>query len=329
MGAIWAVTQTEKGEAKGISFETIAAGQKLAAALGKPLEAVVLGAGVRGAAEKVAVRKVERVRLIDVPKLDPYTPDPYTAALQQAIEAEKPDFVLFPHTYQVRDWVPRLAAALDAGFVSDVVDFRAEGGEPVFVRQPYQGKLNADYVFAGTGLRLVSFQAGAFLADDAAKGDSAAEIVEQAVDLSGVEVRTQVLDTFQEVENKVDLSRADVIVAVGRGIGKQENLGLIEELAAALGGQLAASRPVCDNEWLPMDRQIGSSGQTVAPRLYLAVGISGAIQHLVGMKNSGTIVAINKDANAPIFSVADYGIVGDLFEVVPALTAKVREARGA
>jgi electron transfer flavoprotein alpha subunit len=197
------------------------------------------------------------------------------------------------------------------------------------VRQPYQGKLNADCAFAGTGLRMVSLQAGAFLGDDAARGDSPAEIVEQAVDLSGVESRTQVLDTFQEVENKVDLSRADVIVAVGRGIGKQENLSLIEALATALGGQLAASRPVCDNEWLPMDRQIGSSGQTVAPRLYLAVGISGAIQHLVGMKNSGTIVAINKDPNAPIFSVADYGIVGDLFEVVPALTAKVKEARGA
>ena len=329
MGAIWAVTQTEKGEPKGVSYETIAGGQKLAAALGKPLEAVVLGAGVGGAAEKIAARKVDKVRVIDDAKLDPYTPDPYTAALRFAIESEKPDYVLFPHTYQVRDWVPRVAAALDAGFISDVVDLRADGGEPVFVRQPYQGKLNADCAFMGSGPRLVSFQAGAFLADDAAKGDAAAEIVAQPVDLSGVEVRTQVLDTFQEVENKVDLSRADVIVAVGRGIGKQENLGIVEELAAALRGQLAASRPVCDNEWLPMDRQIGSSGQTVAPRLYLAVGISGAIQHLVGMKNSGTIVAINKDANAPIFSVADYGIVGDLFEIVPALTAKVKEARGA
>ncbi|HEU4464047.1 MAG TPA: electron transfer flavoprotein subunit alpha/FixB family protein [Gemmatimonadota bacterium] len=329
-GAIWAVTQLEQGEPKGVSYETIAAGQKLATALGKPLEAVVLGAGARTAAAKVAARKVERVRVIEDPKLDPYTPDPYAAALRLAVEAEKPDYLLFPHTYQVRDWVPRLAAALDAGFVSDVIDLRADGGEPVFVRQPYQGKLNADCVFApDPGPRLISFQAGAFLADDAAKGESAAETVEQAVDLSGVEVRTQVLDTFQEVENKVDLSRAEVIVAVGRGIGKQENLGLVEQLAAALGGQLAASRPVCDNEWLPMDRQIGSSGQTVAPRLYLAVGISGAIQHLVGMKNSGTIVAINKDANAPIFSIADYGIVGDLFEVVPALTAKVKEARGA
>ena len=328
-GAIWAVTQLEQGEPKGVSYETIAAGQKLAAALGKPLEAVVLGAGARAAAAKVAARKVERVRVVEDPKLDPYAPDPYTAALRLAVEAEQPDYVLFPHTYQVRDWVPRLAAALDAGFVSDVIDVRADGGEPVFVRQPYQGKLNADCVFTGAGTRLVSFQAGAYLADDAEKGESPAEIVDQAVDLFAVEVRTQVLDTFQEVENKVDLSRAEVIVAVGRGIGKQENLGLVEELAAALGGQLAASRPVCDNEWLPMDRQIGSSGQNVAPRLYVAVGISGAIQHLVGMKNSGTIVAINKDANAPIFSVADYGIVGDLFEVIPALTAKVKETRGA
>ena len=236
MGAIWAVTQTEKGEPKGVSYETIAGGQKLAAALGKPLEAVVLGAGVGGAAEKIAARKVDKVRLIDDAKLDPYTPDPYTAALRFAIESEKPDYVLFPHTYQVRDWVPRVAAALDAGFISDVVDLRADGGEPVFVRQPYQGKLNADCAFMGSGPRLVSFQAGAFLADDAAKGDAAAEIVAQPVDLSGVEVRTQVLETFQEVENKVDLSRADVIVAVGRGIGKQENLGIVEELAAALGG---------------------------------------------------------------------------------------------
>jgi len=329
MGAIWAVAQTEKGEPKVVSFETIAGAQKLAAALGTSLEAVVLGAGVGGAAEKVAARRVDRVRVIDDPKLDPYAPDAYAAALHQAVEAEKPDYVLFPHTYQVRDWVPRLAATLDAGFISDVVDLRADGGEPVFVRQPYQGKLNADCAFTGTGPRLVSFQAGAFLSDDAAKGDSAAEIVAQGVDLSAVEIRTEVLETFQEVENKVDLSRADVIVAVGRGIGKQENLGIVEELAAALGGQLAASRPVCDNEWLPMDRQIGSSGQTVAPRLYMAIGISGAIQHLVGMKNSGTIVAINKDANAPIFSVADYGIVGDLFEIVPALTAKVKETRGA
>ncbi len=330
-GAIWAVAQLEEGKPKGVTFETIAAAQQLGEALGKPVEAVVLGAGASAAAEAVAARKLDAVRLIDDPQLDPYTPDPYTAAMRRAIEAESPAYVLFPHTYQVRDWVPRLAAALDAGFISDVVALRVEDGEPVFVRQPYQGKLNADCVFSGdsAGVRIASVQAGAFLADQAAAGDSAAEIVDAGIDLADVEIRTEVEDTFQEVEDTVDLSRSDVIVAVGRGIGKEENLEIVRELATALGGQLAASRPVCDNEWLPMDRQIGSSGQTVAPRLYVAVGISGAIQHLVGMKNSGTIVAINKDPNAPIFAVSDYGIVGDLFEVVPSLTQKVKEAKGA
>ncbi|HKY60284.1 MAG TPA: electron transfer flavoprotein subunit alpha/FixB family protein [Gemmatimonadota bacterium] len=328
-GAIWAVTEVGAGGLKGISSEVVACGQKLAETLGKPLEAVVIGSGARPAAEKVAARDVAAVRLIDDPALDPYTPDAFTAALRQAILAETPELVLFPHTYQVRDWVPRLAAELEAGFVSDVIEHRFEDGRVVFVRQPYQGKLNADCVFAGGGPNLVSLQSGAYLASDAADGQTPAGIVDQAVDLSGVEIRSQVLDTFQEVEDKVDLSRAEVIVAVGRGIGKQEKIGIVEELAKALGGQLAASRPVCDNEWLPMDRQIGSSGQTVAPRLYVAVGISGAIQHLVGMKNSGTIVAINKDANAPIFAVSDYGIVGDLFEIVPALTEKVREVKGA
>ena len=332
-GAIWAVTETGSRAAgaglKAVSNEVIACGQALADALGKELEAVVVGAGVRDAAEETAARRVNAVRLVDDPKLDPYTPDGLTAAVKQAIEAERPDLILLPHTYQVRDWAPRLAAELDAGFISDVVGHRVEDGRPVFVRQPYQGKLNADCVFAGEGPHLVSLQAGAYLADDAAAGDAPAEILQQTVDLSGVDIRTEVMETFQEVEDKIDLSRADVIVAVGRGIGKQEKIGVVEELARALGGQLAASRPVCDNEWLPMDRQIGSSGQTVSPRLYVAVGISGAIQHLVGMKNSGTIVAINKDANAPIFAVSDYGIVGDLFEVVPALTARVREVRGA
>ena len=330
-GAIWSVAQIEDGKPKGVTFETLAAAQKLGEALGKPVEAVVLGSDVGSAAEAVAEIDVEAVRLIDDAKLDPYTPDPYTAALRRAIEAEGPEYVLFPHTYQVRDWVPRLAAALDAGFVSDVVEIRVDDDAPVFVRQPYQGKMNADCVFAGDdgGVKIVSVQTGAYLADDATAGGSAAEIVDAGVDLSDVETRTEVVDTFQEVEDTVDLSRSEVIVAVGRGIGKEENLEIVRDLAEALGGQLAASRPVCDNEWLPMDRQIGSSGQTVAPKLYVAVGISGAIQHLVGMKNSGTVVAINKDPNAPIFAVSDYGVVGDLFEVVPSMTEKVKEAKGA
>jgi len=333
MGAIWAVGETHSKEAgarlKGISHEVVACGQQLAESLGKPLEAVVFSAEGRGPAEAAAAKKVARVRLIEDPKLDPYTPDPYVAALKQAILAEKPDLVLFPHTYQVRDWVPRLAAALDAPFVSDVIGHRVEGNRVVFTRQPYQGKLNADVAFVAEPPHLASLQAGAYPGSTAVAGDHPAEIIAQKVDLADVEARTQVLETFQAVADKVDLGRAEIIVAVGRGIGKQEKLPVVEELAKALGAQLAASRPVCDNEWLPMDRQIGSSGQTVAPKLYIAIGISGAIQHVVGMKNSGTIVAINKDPNAPIFGIADYGIVGDLFEVVPALTAKVREIKGA
>lgn len=332
MGAIWAVTETHSKEAgaklKAISHEVIACGQKLAEELRKPLETVVLATD-RAPAQTAAAKKAARVRLVRDAKLDPYTPDPYVAALQQAIESEKPDLVLFPHTYQVRDWVPRLAAAIDAPFVSDVVGHRVEGDRVVWTRQPYQGKLNADVAFKAGPPQLVSLQAGAYPGAGAAAGEEAAEIVEQQIDLAGVESRTEVLETFQEVQDRVDLSRADVIVAVGRGIGKEEKIEVVEALAKALGGQLAASRPVCDNEWLPMDRQIGSSGQTVAPKLYVAVGISGAIQHVVGMKNAGTIVAINKDPNAPIFAIADYGIVGDLFEVVPALTEKIREVKGA
>ena len=332
MGAIWAVTETHSKEAggrlKASSNEVVACGQDLAQELGKPLEAVVL-ATERSPAETAAGLKLDRVRLVRDATLDPYTPDPYVAALRQAIESEQPDLVLFPHTYQVRDWVPRLAAALDAPFVSDVVGHRVDGDRVVWMRQPYQGKLNADVAFRAGPPHLVSLQAGAYPGAGAAASDAAAEIVAQTLDLAAGETRPQVLETFQEVTDRVDLSRSDVIVAVGRGIGKQEKIPVVEELAKALGGQLAASRPVCDNEWLPMDRQIGSSGQTVAPRLYVAVGISGAIQHVVGMKNAGTIVAINKDPNAPIFAIADYGIVGDLFEVVPALTARIQEARGA
>ncbi|MEJ2151660.1 MAG: electron transfer flavoprotein subunit alpha/FixB family protein [Gemmatimonadota bacterium] len=327
-GAIWAVTESGDDGLKSISFEVIACGQALAEALGTPLEAVVMAADGSAAAEALATKRVDAVRVIEDPALAPYTPDAYTAALAQAIEAESPSLVLFPHTYQVRDWVPRLAAEVDGGFISDVIAHRVDGDGTVFVRQPYQGKLNSDVVFAGDGPNIVSLQLGAYLADDATGGDTAAEIVKQPVDLTDVASRTEVLETFQEVADRVDLSRADVIVAVGRGIGKQEQIPIVEELSEALGAQLAASRPVCDNEWLPMDRQIGSSGQTVTPKLYVAVGISGAIQHLVGMKNSGTIVAINKDPNAPVFSISNYGIVGDLFEIVPELTNQIREVKG-
>jgi electron transfer flavoprotein alpha subunit len=197
----------------------------------------------------------------------------------------------------------------------------------IYTRQIFQGKINTDVRAAGPSPVFASFQAGSYRADLAEAGETAAPVSALEVDMSGVTIRSVPEEKFQEAKQAVDLTQAPLIVAVGRGIKEKDNIKLVEDLAQALGAEIAASRPICDNEWLPMDRQIGSSGQTVAPKLYLAVGISGAIQHVVGMKNSQTIVAINKDPEAPIFDIADYGIVGDLFEIVPALTSEINKTK--
>ena len=225
----------------------------------------------------------------------------------------------------MRDFLPKLATSLDRVAVSDVVGHRVENGQPVLVRQLFQGKINADVRFAAGAPNFASLQAGAYRADQVAEGS--ARVENFAPQLTAGEIRTRPLELFRESQRAVDLSAAEIIVSVGRGIKEADNIPLVQELADALGAELAASRPICDAGWLPMERQVGSSGQTVTPKLYLAVGISGAIQHLVGMKGSRTVVAINKDPNAPIFEIADYGIVGDLFQVVPELTAAIRKAR--
>ncbi len=254
-----------------------------------------------------------------------YTADGFTAALEQLIRKISPSIVLFPHTYQVRDFAPKLATRFDKVLVSDTIGLRVESGAPIFVRQLFQGKLNADVKPSGPEPHFVSIQAGAFRADQLESGSAP---IEQFVpQLTAAQIRAKPLEPFRESARAVDLNSADIIVSVGRGIKEKDNIPIVEELAKALGAELAASRPICDNGWLPMERQVGSSGQTVSPKMYLAVGISGAIQHLVGMKGAKTIVAINKDANAPIFEVADYGIVGDLFEVVPALVAEVKKIK--
>jgi electron transfer flavoprotein alpha subunit len=324
MSEIWVFGEERGGSVKPTSWEVLGAGQELARGLGRPLVAVVAAADARAAAEALAAKRVDRVLALEGPALDPYTPDAHAAALRGAIEQDAPELVLFSHTYRIRDFVPKLAAALERPYVPDCVGLSVENGAPVFVRQVFQGKIDARVAVAGGTPVLATLQNGAFPADRVQAGDAPAPIERRPAGTAEPATRTRVVEVFEGVKDKVDLTRAEVIVAVGRGIGKQENLKVVQELAEALGAELAASRPVCDNEWLPMDRQIGSSGQTVAPRLYLAVGISGAIQHLVGMKGASTIVAINKDPNAPIFQVADYGIVGDLFEVVPALTALAR-----
>ena len=301
-----------------MSLEALAAGRKLAAEVGCDCTAVVLGSSSSAAQ---AASKGVKTWSVEHPLLETYTADAWCGALQQLIEEARPQFVIFAHTYQARDYAAKLATRFSEVLIGDVTAIRVDAGTPVFTRQWMQGKLNADYRHPA-GTCFVSVQAGSFQAnDDASTG--AGEVKSFSPKLDAALVRTVPGKPFREAAQTVDLSSAPVIVSVGRGIGDQENLRLVEELAAALGAELAASRPICDAGWLPMERQVGSSGQTVAPKLYLAVGISGAIQHLVGMKAAGTVIAINKDPNAPIFEVADVSVVGDLFEIVPALTKAI------
>jgi electron transfer flavoprotein alpha subunit len=291
-------------------------------AAGLPITVLVLGAAVGDAARELSQADVAQVLTGEHASLGQYTPDAVTMALTGVIERTKPSFVLMAHTYQARDFAPMLAARLRASLLTDVIAISGEGAAATFSRPMFQGKLTATVRPKSNGLVIVTIQIGAFRADAVRRGGSAsASPAEITIDTSAI--RQQPEPPFQEAKQAVDLSQAERIVAVGRGIKSQDNLPLAQNLAKAMGAELAASRPICDSGWLPMERQVGSSGQTVAPRLYVALGISGAIQHLVGMKGSRTIVAINKDADAPIFEVADYGIVGDLFEIVPALTAEL------
>jgi electron transfer flavoprotein alpha subunit len=322
---ILVIAEQRDGRLNKTVWESIVAAQELSSRLNSAITVAVLGKGVRGVADEIAGKGAKDVLLLEDEKLAEYTPDGFTAALKSVIASESPDYVIFSHTYMVRDYAPKLAAATGRPLISDCTRVKFEGDQPVFVRQVYQGKIDAEFTFAGEGPKFVSFQSGAFKGD--ALKPQSGNVREVPVDLSGVEIRTKVLEIFEGVKQEVDLSKAERIVSVGRGIKSAENLAMIRELASALKAEISASRPVCDDGWLPMDRQIGSSGQTVAPKLYLAVGISGAIQHIVGMKNSGTIAAINKDPHAPIFDIADYGIVGDLFEVVPELVKAINDLK--
>ena len=325
--SILAVLEQRTGNWNRMSFETLAAAQQLAAEWGVPANAAIVGQGVDALAAEIAGKQLEKVYAVDHELLRDYTADGYTAALRQLLERVKPRIVLFPHTYQVRDFLPKLATALGTAAISDVVGHRIIDGAVVLVRQFFQGKVNADIRVAGDGPHFASLQAGAYRADQVKAGAAAVE--KFSPEIAPGAIRAKPLERFRASERVVDLGAAEVIVSVGRGIKEGENIPLVEKLAEALGAELAASRPICDSGWLPMERQVGSSGQTVAPKLYVAVGISGAIQHLVGMKGSRTVVAINKDPNAPIFEIADYGIVGDLFQVVPELTEAVRKAKQA
>jgi len=324
---ILVVAEQREGKLNRVSWETLTAGQALAAETGWILEAGIVGGGVSGLATEVASKKLSKVYAVESPKLEPYTPDAFTAALKQVIGSKQPKLVLMPHTYQVRDFVPKLATAMGRTVISDCVGYKKDGDKLLFTRQMFQGKLAADVSFTGDAPWFVTFQNGAFRGDKVEGGASAAPVETVGVEIGDGVVRNKPQEIFKEAKQAVDLTQAEIIVAVGRGIKEQKNIDLAKQLAEALGGEIAASRPICDSGWLPMDRQIGSSGQTVAPKLYLALGISGAIQHIVGMKGARTIIAVNKDSEAPIFEIADFAVVGNLFDVVPPLIEEVKKAK--
>jgi electron transfer flavoprotein alpha subunit len=313
------VGEQRAGKLNRATWEVVAAAQSV----GDTIKIVLIGGAAEAAAKEIAAADVAEVILAEAPAISEYTADGYVAALVSFIEQQAPSLVFFSHTYQTRDFVPALAARLGRALVTDVTAINRTDARTVYSRPVFQGKLTADIEALGPTPHLVTLQIGAFRADAAKRGASPAPTKTVAVAVDAGAIRQKPEAPFQEARQAVDLSQAERIVAVGRGIKGQENLKIAEGLAKALGAELAASRPICDAGWLPMDRQIGSSGQTVAPKLYVALGISGAIQHLVGMKGSRTIVAINKDPEAPIFEIADYGIAGDLFEIVPALIGEL------
>jgi electron transfer flavoprotein alpha subunit len=324
---ILVIAEHRDGKLSRVTSEILAAGQALAAETGWTLEAAVLGASVLPLAQEIAGKKLSKAYALESPKLDPYTPDAFAAALRQFIADKRPSIVLMPHTYQVRDFVPKLATSMGRTVISDCIGYKKDGGKLLFTRQMFQGKFAADVSFTCDAPWFVTFQNGAFRGDKAEAGSSAAAVESVKIDIADGVVRIQPQEVFKEAKQAVDLTQAEIIVAVGRGIKEQKNIELAKQLAEALGGELAASRPICDSGWMPMDRQIGSSGQTVAPKLYLALGISGAIQHIVGMKGARTIIAVNKDSEAPIFEIADYAVVGNLFDIVPPLIEAIKKAK--
>ncbi len=324
---ILVVVEQREGKLNRASWETLVAGQSIANETGWAFEAAVVGSGVGSIANEIAAKKVARVYDLESPALSPYTPDAFSAGLKQFLSSNEFKLVLMPHTYQVRDFIPKLATAMGRTVISDCIGYRKDGDKLLFTRQMFQGKFAADVSFSCDAPWFVTFQNGAFRGDKVEARSGTVPVETVSLEIQPVTIRNRPQEIFKEAKQAVDLTQAEIIVSVGRGIKEQKNIELAKQLADALGGEIAASRPICDSGWLPMDRQIGSSGQTVAPKLYLALGISGAIQHIVGMKGARSVIAVNKDHEAPIFEIADVAVVGNLFDIVPPLIEEVKKAR--
>jgi len=323
---IFVVAEHKDNKLKPITSELLVFAQRLSRDFNQPVTAVVLGAGVEPLADEMKTKKIDRVMVADHPDLAEYTPDSYVGVLKPILEQEKPFVVLIGHTTQGMDFAPRLAVSMRHPLIAGCVEYEKQGDRLILTRQIFNAKMNMKTAVRGGPPYFATASPGAFPADDLEAGGNA-EVVKVAAD--SLSSRRKILERTGVQKGKADLSSASIIVSGGRGLKQKENFDLIFELADAIGGSVGASRPVVDAEWLPREYQVGSSGQTVSPKLYIAVGISGAIQHLVGMQTARCIVAINKDPEAPIFKVAHYGIVDDLFKVVPALTKIFKDLKSA
>jgi electron transfer flavoprotein alpha subunit len=324
---IFVVAEHKDNKLKPITSELLVFAQRLGRDFGQPVTAVVLGSGIGTLADELKTRKIDCVLIAEHESLHDYSPDAYVEILKAVIGQEKPFAVLIGHTTQGMDFAPRLAIALRRPLIAGCVEYENQAGKLILTRQIFNAKMNMKTSPKGEAPYLATASPGAFPGDEVELGGNA-EIVPFPVE-NVAAPRRKVLERVEAQKGKTDLSAAPIIVSGGRGLKQKENFNIIFELAEAVGASVGASRPVVDSEWLPREYQIGSSGQTVSPRLYFAIGISGAIQHLVGMQTSRCIVAINKDAEAPIFKVAHYGIVDDLFKVVPALTKIFKDLRQA
>ena len=319
---ILVVLEDNNGAIHRMSLEAIVAAQKISSKLKSNITVLAIGRNADALALEASKYELNEILKINSSSLNSYSSDGYAIAIEQIILENDYRYVFFGHTYQVRDYVPKISAKLMRPFLADNIKISISDGSIEFTKQTFNAKLLADIQTSDSGLYLVSFQSASFSSDNLKPGSS--EIKKIDITIDETQIKNTYDEPFQESAGGVDLTSADIIVSVGRGIGEADNISIAKDLALALGGQLSSSRPVVDAGWLSPDHQVGSSGQSVSPKLYLALGISGAIQHVVGMKGSKNIVAINKDPEAPIFEIANYGIVGDIFEIVPKLIESLK-----
>lgn len=321
---LWVYIETDSGMAKNVGYELLNPGRMMADKLGSQLVAVILGKGVEAVAQQAIAYGADKVLLVEGDEYETYNTDAQTYAMVNLIQKYQPFIVLYGATNNGRDVGPRVACSAHTGLTADCTGLDIdEKGLLASTRPAFGGNLMATISCPDHRPQMSTVRPGVFKkpeADDSRTG----EIVREDIHIDPANVRVKLLERVKEVAEAVNLEEAEVIVSGGRGLKSAENFALVRELADAMGGVVGASRAAVDAGWIPHAHQVGQTGKTVAPKIYVAVGISGAIQHLAGMSGSDTVIAINKDPDAPIFSVADYGIVGDLFEVVPALTAAIK-----